>query len=54
MIDLAALRDMPALRHFTCRQTVRRASEVSPMRTAFDNARVLDDIQARGVTVRLN
>lgn len=54
VIDLAALRDMPALRHFTCLQTVRRAGEVSPMRTAFDNARVLDDIQARGVTVRLN
>ena len=54
VVDLAALRDMPALRHFTCRQTVRRASEVIPMRTAFDNARVLEEIQARGVTVRIN
>ena len=54
VIDLAALRDMPALRHFTCLQTVRRASEVIPMRTAFDNARVLEEIRARGVTVRMN
>ena len=54
VVDLAALAEMPALKEFDCRVSSYVAGKPIRMRTAFDNERVLRDLQAAGVVVTTN